>query len=87
MMEFKVTTTFNGREMRPGHLGKCLTESIKRDLHAAAMEDVKRRACRVRCRTHGQTACVTFRGTSRGFDCEVSGCCSELTDAVQKAIS
>jgi hypothetical protein len=84
----KIKTTFNGREMKaPADLRRALMETVERDLRAAAMEDVRARAGRVRCRVHGRRVRLSFRGTgSRGVECDVDACCSELTEAVRKAI-
>jgi hypothetical protein len=53
----------------------------------AVKDSIKKKVRRVRCTTHGQTARVSFVKTNQGFDTKLSGCCDELMQLVQRALT
>lgn len=79
----KMDLKFNGRSIRPNQLAREMEKAMLENVQ----DSVKKTVSRIRCRTHGRYARVSFSGRSASnMNFDVSGCCDELIEEVRRQL-
>lgn len=77
-----VKLTFNGREIRPGDIGKTVMDQVMDQVKEKIPELARKQLESIRCPVHGRTPHVTVAGSDR---LAVSGfCCERLRSEIER---
>lgn len=84
---FEVSFKINGKEVRPGDVGKTFASAIEAEMYKRVQESVKRAVSGARCAVHGKEPSILVKGRSLSdLSFEVKGCCQDLIDQVTQKL-